>query len=384
MEDEGPQLFDSIEGNILLGGLPRECGSEVVYDHFLGLERLGQSVERLFGRVLRELVEGLRDEERASQIAIRPFEDIWENREERVLKTRDFYFPVDGSLWQSEWVQKVVRSLSDLAPELTVELELVTPGWRDGQVNRLIAFMLGPPERGIREVLQSCPAPHLELFSAEPLLSPSWQGPLAEISAIHVALGLHELDRSPWAVSGGMCAGRGVDDQYLAALRGLNRHVVHSYVIGDWLWDLPGAPEQISSGLEELIALTIPFQPVEAVSDALTHLSRMYLREEPALTVVLARTALEAVLHRVYNARGMPKPEGLPPQIEWLVRTNLLTQHGRRCANEVRVRANKAIHEGLSGYQSRSVALDTIKSLFAVIMELRDDIEEPVDEPEPQ
>jgi hypothetical protein len=389
---------EAFEGNILFGGLPLKCGPLSLAAHVQNLEQLGRVLEarsdyfaeRYFGELLEQAKQEVEIEKKLNERISAVFESVAEDiheqggvpaileqvRAARAAEEPDPRFVTAVS-------ESLGTRLEELSGEIAWDFAIVPVRFRGLAELCFANFLLESPERGVSDLFQGLSHRDRKRWRLPEEMDGRTMARLQGISTEALLLGLHEFLRAPWSPAGGLVAERAATDDYLDALQRIDRDVFAAYALVDWYTEAPARAHDFSSRLSDLIDSSIPFGLSEQVQAVLSHVTRTYLRGEPAVSVLLARSALETVIREVYQKTKVPMPtEGLSTQTKALKMFGILSDHAFRCAEELRLRGNKATHQNLEMYGKDSHGIAAVRSLRDLILELREHLEVEGGEPE--
>ena len=359
--------FSSVGGNILFGGLPRRCGPEIAITHLERVAALGAQVEisaRLVERTVKEFQRPIDLSRRAEEVLSRVFGHVVEERMPADPISEQFSF--------AEWLQEHLFDESLVAAQhYGIVLEVDRPE----AFLAVASFFAGPPDRSVADLLELVHASDRKRWNIPDPWSEDHLTRACGLSTQHLLLGLHELDRIPWGQFGGMVAGRGVSDDYLGALRALNRDVILAHILHGWHNSANERVEHMSEALNDLIGVSLPFALPPQLSRLLSAVSRLYLHGEYAASVILARSTLEPAIAVTRESLDLAPEKDLATQVTKLRKIGVLSHAHFRAASDVRVGGNEAVHKRYPDYHNRAQALRALKALVDVLAALRSHIE---------
>ena len=364
--NDGP--FSTVIGNIVLGGLPRGCGPEIALAHLEEVAALGAVMSKHPTVVERALLE-VRTEAATSERANELLCDVV-----LAVKVRVGARPVSSELPFSAWLPE---HLFDESIRAALQFGIVLEVDRSDAFIALVGYFAGPPQRSTATLLRQLPAMDRERWRLPSEWESSQLARADRVSADLLLLGLHELHRMPWSHFGGMVAGRLATDEYLAAFKSLNRDVIVAHILHRWHHRSDETVKQLALNFDDLVGVSVPFPLPPQLTRLLEAVGRHYLNREYAVTVVLARSALEAALNVAMRALRAEPAASLVNQIRQLERSGALSRSQALAADDVRNQGNKAVHDEYAAYNVPQRALQTIRSLVTVLFALRAHIEAP-------
>ena len=244
-------------GNLVFGGLPASCGPEVAVQHVIAIGRLGQIVgsqEHLSERNVREHVDRFNAQLEADQDVTRAM---------RCVSTRRHGEPVtlDGVSAEAEpFAERLAQHIFDDAIWTGQDHRIVNEVDWEYEMRALVQFLGGPAPKLVGSLLKCVDSVDAKYWR----LPLPWDAALLaradSVPSDHLLHGLHELHRMPWSSFGGMIAGRGATDDYLAALQQLNRDVLIAYVVHEWHLHADAQIRWLAESLTDLMGCPFRFE----------------------------------------------------------------------------------------------------------------------------
>lgn len=357
--------------DLLFGGLPEGCGTEVLLQHLRQLELLGARLALLYPeaaghRFWEESVDVLSKPERLAKALERGLAE-WRERPPVIPK-------VEWSLASEIW-----NEYTDFLHDLEHNLGISQADIRADEIHCLVPLLLPNDanwESSSLESLVHCPRDMLQFWGAQDLVDPPAADELCSLDGLHLMMGLHEVLRSPWRVQGTLYSGRLADPELLDALRGVNRHYLFALFVTGWLWSKVPLLEDLEERHRTLVSLTIPGDLPDTLDEALTEICEAYLEGRAGTVITLSRVVLEEAIRRVPEIDVDEAPFGLFKRVNYLQQKGVLPEAVARRAHMIRLRGNKALHEEFPR-RDHAGALDTISGLMEVLSVLQERIQSP-------
>jgi len=355
-----PFESDFTDGNVLLGGLPRHCGPEVVVEFLEALEELGRYAD------LEALEEELHETARRDAAI------------HRTIAAATARLAAGEKVPLQERQSTIANDARDELTHLWLEFHerhlLVLTHEFEAAWSQLARYVL-QSGGGLVPALSQLSEAEVRYWSLDELLRVPHRNRVADVQGLLVLAGLHELNRNPWSsLQGGLHRTRGTSAEYAGALRRLHPDVLDARFVGDLLSVYEPMLPEYCRNARDLLELALEFEVRSPLARLLKLLSQAYVSGEKLGALILARSVLESTAFIVCTHEGVEDggPGDMFARLRTLESYHLISPGALDAAHKVRIRGNKAAHAGQT-----ADTLDTIRLLLHVLQEFRPAIEAP-------